>query len=136
MSKSYLIAKDGETTKWIVRTPLLIKEEALQKLFPDLPSDESEREKFFKNHQEKIDKLFDTVACWFDEGDPLEEHEDPKGNATPNWNTAEIKLDDGDSYRYFCNPCPIDLNLLKDIAENDGSQMPSEFAERLKNLED
>ena len=136
MSKSYLISKDGEITKWIVRTPLLIKEDALQKLFPDLPSDESEREKFFKNHQEKIDKLFDTVACWFDEGDPLEEHEDPKGNATANWNTAEIKLDYGDSYRYFCNPCPIDLNLLKDIAENDGSQMPSEFAERLKNLED
>jgi len=135
MSKSYLIVKDGEIKKWIVRTPILIDEEALQKLFPNLPSDETEREKFFKENQELVDKLFDTVACWFAEGDPLEEHEDPKGKATPDWNTAEIKLDDGESYRYFCNPCSIDLNLLKDMAETDGFEMPTEFAERLKNLE-
>jgi len=132
MSKSYLVVKDGEIKKWIVRTPLSINEEALKKIFPDLPSDETEREKYLKNNQQLIDKLFDTVACWFDQGDPLGEHEDPKGKATPDWNAAEIKLDDGESYRYFCDPCPVDLNLLRDMAETDGFEMPPEFSKHLK----
>jgi hypothetical protein len=135
MDKKYLISKQGEITKWVARTPLLIDEATLQKLFPNLPSDETEREKFFAEKQDLLDQLFDTVACWFDEADPLESHEDPKGKATPAWKKAEIEMDDGESYRYFCQPCPVDLDLLREMAESEDFEMPSELSEHLKRSE-
>jgi hypothetical protein len=134
MSNSYLIVKNGEITKWIVRTPILINEETLQKLFPDLPSDQTEREIYFKKNQNLIDKLFETVECWFNEGDPLGEYEDPKGKAIPNWKTADVELDNGTSYRYICDPVSVDLDLLKVMTETDDFEMPPDFAKHLKNL--
>ena len=132
MSKSYLITKTGQITKWIARQPLLIDEASLQKLFPNLPSDEAEREKFFSEKRDVLDQMFDAVASYFDEGDPLETHEDPKGEASPDWEKAEATLDDGESYRYFCQPFPIDLDLLRDIAEAENCEMPPEIADRVK----
>lgn len=134
-SKTYLITKTGLITKWIARQPLLIDEVSLQKIFPNLPSDEEKREKFLAEKRDVLDQMFDAVASYFDEGDPLETHEDPKGKASPDWEKAEATLDDGESYRYFCQPCPVDLDLLREIAEADNSEMPQEISERLKDSE-
>lgn len=131
-TKSYLITKNGQITKWVARTPLLIDEALIQNLFPDMPDDEAEREKFFSEKRDVLDQMFDAVASYFDDADPLETHEDPKGKASPDWEQAEAKLDDGESYRYFCQPCPVDLDLLRDVAEAENCEMPAEIADRLK----
>jgi hypothetical protein len=110
----------------------LIDEATLQKLFPNLPSDETEREKFFAEKRDVLDRIFDAVASYYDDDDPLETHEDPKGKASPDWEKAEATLDDGESYRYFCKPCPVDLDFLREVAEAENCEMPSEISERLK----
>ena len=130
--KSYLITKNGQITKWCARTPLLIDEATLQEMFPDLPGNEVEREKFFAEKRDVLDRMFDAVASYYDDDDPLETHEDPKGKASPDWEKAEATLDDGESYRYFCQPCPVDLDLLREVAEAEKCEMPSEISERLK----
>ena len=85
--------------------------------------------------QDFLNQLLDTVPFWFDEGDPLKSHKDPKGKATPEWKKAKIEIDDGESYRYFCQPCHVDLDLLREIAESDEFELPSEVSNRLKHSE-
>jgi len=134
MSNSYLIEKTGQITKWIARQPLLIDEATLKKIFPNLPSDEAERKKFFSEKRDVLDQMFDAVASYYDDDDPLETHEDPKGKASPDWEKAEATLDNGESYRYFCQPCPVDLALLRDVAESENCEMPTEIADCLKSV--
>lgn len=132
MAKSYLITKHGQITKWVARQPLSIDEASLQKLFPNLPSDENEREKFFVENQDLLGRLFDAVASYFDEGDSLECHEDPKGKALTEWDKAEVKLDNGEAYRYIFQPVTVDFDLLQEVAENEDYGMPPELSGRLK----
>ena len=82
-----------------------------------------------------LDRMFDAVASYYENEDPLDSHQDPKGKATPEWKKAEIEIDDGESYRYFCQPCPVDLDLLREMAESEDFEMPSELSERLKRSE-
>jgi hypothetical protein len=95
--KSYLIVKHGYITKWVARQPISIDEELLQKLFPNLPSDEIERDKFLTENNEVISRLFDSVEHYLTlKGDWLEEVEDPNGKAYPDWDVkANVGLDDG-----------------------------------------
>lgn len=57
MARTYLLTRNGQITKWIIQTPLLIDEALLQRMFPGLPIDEDERQKFFLDKKNILDQL-------------------------------------------------------------------------------
>ncbi len=133
--KKYLITSKGQFVQSAVRQPVLITEETLRAIFPEVPTEEGDVLSFLKAQAPQAlagVAQFLTDSVDWDGG--LETVFDPKGKAWPEWEPSEVCEDDGDAYRWLFEPAEVTVSDLVDLIDRAASQLDAEVPEPLAAL--
>ncbi len=116
-----------------MRQPVLVTEETLRAIFPEVPTEEGDVLSCLKAQAPQA--LADVAQFLTDSVDShrgLEMVFDPRGKARPEWEPSEVCEDDGDDCRWLFEPGEFTVLDLVDLISRAESELDAEVPERVR----